>query len=79
MRTAVGLRIDAGVSTAKIEKLINRFSAGQPRQSTENVLPWLGARGIPQDRREELLQELAGLPSEPEHSPADTRRTMSAN
>jgi hypothetical protein len=79
LRTAIGLRASAGVSTSKIEKLILRFSSGRANQATtEEVSSWADPSDVPQNRRNELLMELADLSPEPDYSPADAGRSMSA-
>jgi hypothetical protein len=79
LRTAIGLRAGAGVSTSKIEKLILRFSSRPAGQApTGDDSSWVDPRDVPQDRRDQLLTELADLSPEPGYSPADAGRSMSA-
>jgi hypothetical protein len=80
LKTAIGLRVGAGVSQSRIGRLIDRFS------SEQTAAPLTGegqlnaeARNVPQNRREELLKALAELPLDPDRSDANTRRTMTAS
>jgi hypothetical protein len=78
LKTAVGLRVDAGVSASKIEKLIQRYTSGPPGQAPAGDLPWHGTEDVPQNCREDLLVALAEMSPEPDYSPGDGGRIMSA-
>ena len=79
LRTAVGLRVGAGVSTAKIEKLIFRFSNPQGGEApTGDDASGVDPGSVPQERRGELLTALADLAPEPDFSPDDAARPISA-
>lgn len=72
LKTAVGVRLEAGVDVTDIRKLIDCFAGGDASsQSGDGIVGFLGIEDIPQHRRDAFLAALADLWAPSEHgSPA---------
>ena len=77
LRAAIGLRKDAGVSSAKIESLIASFVSGEPQG--EDGTTRIDPQDVPPARREEFMGALAALAPEPDYSPENSGRIMTAS
>lgn len=72
LKTAVGMRLEAGVDIADVRRLIDQFAGGEVcSQDGDGFVGFLGVEDIPPDRRDRFLAALADLSVPSEHgSPA---------
>lgn len=62
LKTSVGIKLEGGVSNARIQAVINEFAAEQPAQEfADGIAGFLTISDIPQERREAFLQVLNAL------------------
>ena len=72
LKTAVGLRLEAGVDIAEVRRLIDRFAAAETAsRDGDGIVGFLGIEDIPPHRRDQFLAALADLSAPTQHaSPA---------
>ena len=73
LKTAVGVRLEAGVDIADIRHLIERLAAGDTSSQTgDGIVGFLGIEDIPPERRDEFLAALADLSAPPGQASQNT-------
>jgi hypothetical protein len=73
LKTAVGMRLEAGVDIADVRRLIERFAAsGTSGEEADGIIGFLGIEDVPPDRRDQFLAALAGLSAPSEHDSPNT-------
>ncbi len=69
LKTAVGVRLEAGVDITDIRNLIDRFAADET-STTDGIIGFLGIEDIPPHRREAFLAALHDLATPSQDGPA---------
>lgn len=73
LKTAVGVRLEAGVDIADVRRLIERFAAGETAsRDGDGIVGFLGIEDIPPDRRDQFLAALSDLSAAAEDASANT-------
>lgn len=73
LKTAVGMRLEAGIDIADVRRLIDRFAAGEASsEEGGGIVGFLGVEDIPASRRDQFLAALADLSVSSEHEPPTT-------
>lgn len=73
LKTAVGVRLEAGVDIADVRGLIDQFAAeGTSNHAADGIIGFLGIEDIPADRRDQFLAALADLSAPSEHAAPTT-------
>ena len=69
LKTAVGMRLEAGVDIADVRRLIDQFAAGDAsNHEQDGMVGFLGIEDIPPDRRDQFLAALADLSAPSDHA-----------
>ena len=73
LKTAVGLRLEAGVDIADVRRLIDQFAGSEASsQAGDGFVGFLGVEDIPPYRRDQFLAALADLSAPSEHASPTT-------
>jgi hypothetical protein len=68
LKTAVGVRLEAGVDIADVRRLIDRFAGEASNQEGGGIVGFLGVEDIPPNCRDDFLAALADLSAPSEHA-----------
>jgi hypothetical protein len=73
LKTAVGMRLEAGVDIADVRRLIEQFAtSGTPGEEADGIVGFLGIEDVRPDRRDQFLAALADLSAPSRHDSPNT-------
>ena len=73
LKTAVGLRLEAGIDITDVRRLIDQFAGSEvSSDDSDGFVGFLGVEDIPTHRRNQFLAALADLPAPSEHGSPTT-------
>lgn len=72
LKTAVGMRLEAGIDISDVRHLIDRFAGEASSEDGDGIVGFLGVEDIPPGRRDRFLAALADLSAPSEHASPTT-------